>query len=90
MKPIFFEGQNVIFGKDQPEYQPLPAYRSDDGTVTTCWELEEADVAILKAKLEAGEPIQLWLSQLTFNGPLQPQLPLLTKPETIVSPETVP
>jgi hypothetical protein len=37
MKPISFEQQNVVFAKDQKEYQPLPAYKSDfsDGRVTT-------------------------------------------------------
>jgi hypothetical protein len=25
MRPVEFEGFNVTFAKDQPEYQPLPA-----------------------------------------------------------------
>jgi len=27
MKPVEFEHQNIVFAKDQPEYQPLPALR---------------------------------------------------------------
>ena len=27
MKPISFKHQNIIFGKDQPEYQQLPALK---------------------------------------------------------------
>lgn len=36
MKPVEFEGQNVIFGEGQPEYQPLPALLMPDGEVITC------------------------------------------------------
>lgn len=35
MKPIDFEGTNCIYGKGQEEYMPLPAYKQEDGTVTT-------------------------------------------------------
>lgn len=27
MKPLNFEGANIVFGANQPEYQPLPAER---------------------------------------------------------------
>ncbi len=38
MKPKNFKEANVTFAKDQPEYQPLPAFRADsqDGEVITC------------------------------------------------------
>lgn len=70
MKPIEFKGQNVIFAKDQPEYQPLPALRMPDGEVITCWEFTEEELQkVLKNKC-------IYLSQLTFNQPLQPILPM--------------
>ena len=39
MKPVEFKHQNVVFAKDQPEYQPLPALRLDtpEGEVISCW-----------------------------------------------------
>lgn len=74
MKPIQFDGANCVYGKDQPEYQPLPAYKADDGTVTTCWQLEPGDLERIK---ETG---CVWLSVLTFNEPLQPVLLLSEKP----------
>lgn len=71
MKPKDFKGQNVIFAKDQLEYQPLPAQVFPDGTVITCWELTEQELMdITKNKC-------FYLQQLTFNQPLQPILPLV-------------
>jgi hypothetical protein len=77
MKPVEFDGSNALLGKDQPEYQPLPALRLDDpeGTVISCWELEEGDLAVL-----SEAPHLLWLSQLTFNRGFSPQLPSVFKP----------
>jgi hypothetical protein len=66
MKPKIFHGHNIVFGKDQPQYQPLPALRMPDGEVITCWELTDDEIErISKNKC-------IYLSQLTFNGPLQP------------------
>lgn len=66
MKPIEFKGQNVVFGADQPEYQPLPALRLHDGQVITCWELTDEELAeVIKNKC-------IYLQQMTFNTPLQP------------------
>ena len=41
MKPIEFKHQNIVFAKDQPEYQPLPAlkFESSNGEVVSCWKL---------------------------------------------------
>ena len=66
MKPVEFEGQNAIYGSGQPEYLPLPAHRDKDGTVTTCWELTPEELEEVK---KSGK---IWLSQMTFNRPLQP------------------
>lgn len=67
MKPIEFKEQNVVFAKDQKEYQPLPALKFDDGEVLTCWKLSWKE--LLKVVLTR----KIWCAQLTFNHPLQPQ-----------------
>ena len=69
MKPIDFKERNVIFAENQPEYQPLPAFRdvnSEDGIIVTCWELSIFERLRL---LFSG---QLWLSMMTFNKPVTP------------------
>jgi hypothetical protein len=68
MKPVEFEEQNIIMGKDQPEYQPLPAFRDPNGTIVSCWELSPEEIERVK---ETG---CIWFSQLTFNRPMQPIL----------------
>ena len=68
MKPKEFPEQNVIFAKDQPEYQPLPALRVADerGEVVTCWSLS------FKERLRVLFRGEIWLCMLTFNKPLTP------------------
>ncbi len=66
MKPIEFPGHNVVMGKNQPEYLPLPALKMPDGEVITCWELTDEELEKVK------ESHRIYLSQLTFNRPLQP------------------
>lgn len=71
MKPItpVVPGSNtpeVVYAKDQPEYIPLPAHRTDDGLVVTRWGLSIGE----RLRLLLGGSI--WLSVLTFNRPLQP------------------
>jgi hypothetical protein len=81
MKPIDFPEKNVIFGRNQPEYLPLPAYRRVNGEVTTCWKLSWREVLRLLFTRK------LWLRQLTFNKPLQPQLPRVDCPFVDESPD---
>ena len=77
MKPITFDGQNTLFAKDQPEYQTLPAHlvRDNEGTVISCWQLSWRERFRL---LFTG---RLWCMVMTFNGPLQPQLLRVDKPD---------
>ena len=73
MEPKEFKGQNVVYGKDQPKYKPLPALRlpGDQGEVITCWEFSAEELEdIVKNKC-------FYLSQLTFNNPLQPIRPFV-------------
>ena len=74
MTPVSFPGMTTVFAKDQPEYQALPAHVSVRGVVTSCWEFTDAELAeLLNTKC-------LWLQQLTFGAPLQPQLPSVEIP----------
>lgn len=74
MRPIDFPQSNVVYAKDQPEYLPLPAHRSPDGEVTSCWGLT------WRERLRVLRTGRIYFSQLTFNGPLQPQRPSLDPP----------
>lgn len=75
MRPVRFAESNATYGVDQPEYIPLPAHKSEDGTVTSCWELS------LRERLAVLLTGGLWLRQMTFNQHLQPILPQVEKPE---------
>ncbi len=71
MKPVtpVFPGHalpEVVYAKDQPEYMPLPAYRTHDGMVVTRWKLSVWE------RLRVLFSGSLWLTILTFNRPLQP------------------
>jgi len=68
MQPLNFEGANVVYAANQPEYLPLPAeYRGGKGCeILTCWELSPDEIKRIQ---ETGK---IWLSVLTFGQPLQP------------------
>ncbi len=66
MKPIDFPEVNVIYAKDQPEYNPLPVFKDNKGTVVSCWEFTDEEIEQIKMNK------CLWLSVMTFNQPLQP------------------
>lgn len=80
MKPKQFKEANITFAKDQPEYQPLPAFRNEStqGEVITCWELS------FKERLRILFKGEIWLSMLTFNKPLTPSF-LTTKKSEVLS-----
>ena len=75
MKPIQFEEQNKVWAANQSPYLPLPAYVDDEQTIS-CW------------KMTWGERFRvlffgrLWLRQLNFGQPLQPQQPCIGSPFT--------
>lgn len=76
MKPVKFKGNNCIFAKDQPEYLPLPAYKSKstEGEVISCWKLT------LKERLKVLLKGRIYFSLWTFHKPLQPQRPSVDNP----------
>ncbi len=77
MKPIPFPEQTVTYAKNQPQYNPLPAYREQtaEGRVVFCWQLT------WKERLRVLLGGVVWQEVLTFNQPLQPQLLGVDKPE---------
>ena len=74
MIPLKFKEQNITFAENQPEYLPLPAWRSPEGEVISCWKFA------FKEKIMILFNSKLWLRQYTFNSPLQPQLPQVEYP----------
>lgn len=68
MKPVKTNHTNVTFAENQPEYQPLPVHKLNDGTVTSCWEFEGDELETI------ARNNCIYIQQLTFNEPLQPIL----------------
>lgn len=69
MKPIKFKESNVTYGEGQKEYLPLPAHLDAGvkGYVITCWKLSIIE------RIRLFITGRLWLSQMSFQQPLQPQ-----------------
>ena len=66
MKPISFPEQTTVWAKDQPPYLPLPAYTDSKQTITL-WQL------MWRERLRLLLTGRIWLRQLNFGAPLQPQ-----------------
>ena len=66
MKPISFPEQTAVIAENQEEYLNLPAHRTTDGQVISCWKPTIWERCSI---LFGG---RIWLSQLTFRGPVQP------------------
>lgn len=77
MKPVEFPEQNVIFAKDQPGYEPLPAMRNPEGDVVCCIELTDEEIETMKRNK------CFWLGLKTFNRPLQPIMLSVNKSDFI-------
>ena len=68
MNAVKFKDCNVEFAKNQKEYKTLPAfYDKENGIVITCYKLS------LKDLFKVVFTRKVWLGQMTFNKPLQPQ-----------------
>ncbi len=77
MNPVSFSKREVIYAKDQPEYNPLPAERWKDGTVVSKWKFS------WKERLNILFNGSIYLSILTFNNALQPVRLSIDRPEEI-------
>lgn len=58
--------ERIVFAKDQPEYDPLPAAVDRDGLVMTEWEFTAEELAAIVN----GGRLRLWI--YTFRRGLQP------------------
>ena len=83
MKAVEFKHQNIVFAKDQPQYQPLPALRFDtkDGDVVSCWKLSFRERIIL---LFTGK---VWMNLLMFGKPLTPSFLTVNRKEVYSHPD---
>lgn len=68
MVPIEFPEQNIVFAKDQDEYQTMPAFKStcELGEVTSCLQLTDEEI---KEVVRTGK---IYYTQLTFNDGYNP------------------
>lgn len=67
MEIVDFEGRNIEFAKDQPEYLTMPAYRTTDGEITSCWKLSFLE------RIQVLFTGKVYFTLLTFNRGLSPQ-----------------
>lgn len=67
----------VVYAADQPEYQPLPAFKCVNGKILTRWELDDEEKRLV---VEQG---YVYLAVSTFNQPLQPVYLSATPPDSI-------
>lgn len=76
MTPSDFPQRNAVFGEGQEQYIPIPVYKEPgiQGKVTSYWR------GSWRERWKFLATGQLWLQQLSFNMPLQPQLPLIDCP----------
>ena len=65
----------VVYAEDQPQYLPLPSYRTPDGRVVSAWQPSANELELLKN----GVPVYLTLH--TFNEPLQPIMMTVGPPD---------
>ena len=74
----------VVYAKDQPEYQPLPVVRIEgpEGQVVTRWALSEDE----RARIAAGQDVYLWIC--TFGKALQPVLLEIKSPDELMAKES--
>ncbi len=83
MKAIKFKHSNVIFAKDQPEYQPLPALKIDSpqGEVISCWKMN------WRERLKVLITGKVWLSLMSFKKPLTPSYLSVNRKDVYSVPE---
>ncbi|PQA60160.1 hypothetical protein [Siphonobacter curvatus] len=87
LSAVDFPESNVVFAKDQPEYRPLPGFKSPDsphGELITCWKLTPGQ------RLKIVFTGKIWHLSLTFNDPLQPLYLTVNKHDVLVPIERKP
>jgi hypothetical protein len=77
------EGQQVTYAANQPEYNPLPAWKRPGGEVISRWRLTWRErLAVLFGR-------DLYVTVLTFDHPLQPIFMAFSESE-VLYPESQP
>lgn len=81
MKPIHFPESNAVYAKDQPEYIPLPVFKSDtpEGQCISCWQLSFTE------RLRILFTGKLWVSLMTFHKPLTPSFFTTKKSDVLIT-----
>ena len=74
MIPIKYKECNFIAAESQDEYLTLHAHRDETGCVTSCW------LMTIRERFKLLFTGKVYLSLLTFNQPIQPQLLSATNP----------
>lgn len=82
MKPIEFPEQNIIAKSNDENVKPLPIYFSEESmSAVSCWEVTDEDIERMKSTHK------IYLSQMTFGGPIQPVYITSDKSEIITNPQ---
>ncbi len=73
MKPIDFNGRNIMIAESQSQYLSLPARVEHDfdlnsPLIMSCWKLN------LFERIRCLFSGKIWVSVLTFSKPLQPMM----------------
>jgi hypothetical protein len=68
----------VVYAKDQPEYRPLPTFRTEV-SVLSRWKLTDAERRYIA---EGGD---LFVCMMNFGGPLLPILPIAADPDSALA-----
>ena len=76
MENIKFEGCNVEIAKNQKEYKTLQAFQDEQVTIT-CYRLS------FRERIKLLFTGKLWLGQMNFGKPLQPQLPTVNMSDVL-------
>lgn len=71
------EMDEVVYAADQPQYQPLPAFKCVNGKILTRWEMTDEEKRLV------AEQGYIYLAVSTFNQPLQPVYLSATPPDAI-------
>ena len=77
MKPTEFKEQNCVYAENQDEYGNLPAFKTDEGIIISCWKLT------FKERLGVLFRGRVWLALWSFNKPLTPSFMTTDKSELL-------
>ncbi len=78
VSPVIPGHSEVVYAKDQPQYNPLPSIKQPDGCVVTRWTMPWPE------RFQILFTGSVYLEVMTFNQPLQP-LKMSTQPPEIES-----